>query len=483
MIDSRLLPAFTEDEILASICKESYYDFFCEFWELMSAEKFVPNWHIEYLCDEIQKVVERVIEGKPKLYDLVINVPPGTSKSSIVSRALLPWIWTRFPRCQMISGYHTAKLAMPMALNSRDIIESQKYQDMFPTINIRQDQKVKSLFMNEQKGWRLSCSVGSAVVGFHAHIITVDDPVDPQPEKSSSVLRFEAANDWIHQALSQRCVDKAITPTIMVMQRLHQLDPTGYWMEWKKNRPVKHICLPADITKGQKVVPEKVKSRYVKGYLDPQRLSEKTINAARETLGQFGSAAQLDQSPIASGGNMFDVSKLHVMDHPPQMVYTVRYWDNAATDGDGDFTAGVKMGIDHEGRIWILDVVHGQFGSAERENIKRATAKADGKDVLIGQELEGGSSGKDSARETLKRLIGFKVRILKPMVDKVTRADTFSFQVNNLDGNVYLVRANWNAKFIDELRYFPHGAHDDQVDGCSGAFTLLIRRKRKSKAH
>lgn len=476
---------FSEDEVLASICRDSYFDFFVEFWEHMSGEELQLNWHIEFLCEEIQKVCERVFEGKAKLYDLIINVPPGTSKSSIVSRALLPWIWTKFPKCQMISGYYTSKLAMPMALNSRDMIESEKYQRMFGPLRLRTDEKSKSRYMNQHGGWRISTSVGASIIGQHAHIITVDDPIEPLPEKASSTLMFEKANDWIHQTLSMRCVDKEVTPTIMVMQRLHQLDPTGYWLEYKKKRTVKHICLPAELA--DNVSPPRVRSRYVKGggLLDPIRLSKNNIEKQKETLGNFGSAAQLAQSPIAAGGNMFDVSKLlqNTKKFHPPMVRTVRYWDNAATDGSGDYSVGLKMGIDADGRIWILDVIRGQFGSAERENMKLAAAISDGEETRIGQELEGGSSGKDSVRETIKRLHGFKVQVFKPMVDKVTRADTFSYQVNNLDGNVYLVKANWNAAYIDELRYFPHGAHDDQVDASSGAYTMLIRRPRKVVGH
>ena len=204
----------------------------------------------------------------------------------------------------------------------------------------------------------------------------------------------------------------------------------------------------------------------------------------RDALGNFGGAAQLDQTPIAAGGNMFEVENLltpeNLVDTLPKMVKVVRFWDNAATDGWGDDTAGPKLGIDEKGKFWIMDLQCGQWGSAKREEIKYTTAKADGKSVEIGQEIEPGSSGKDSYRATSRMLAGWKVRGYRAVGSKMVRADTFSRQVN--DGNVGMLRASWNAKLVTQLQYFPHGAHDDIVDGLSGAFTMIFRKKRKSRS-
>lgn len=469
----------------ASVFRDDYFEAFKLTWPLVTQQPLQLNWHIEFLCEEIQKVVERMIAGKPKLYDLIINVPPGTSKSSIVSVALQPWLWSRMPHAQIISASHSKNLADDLSSKSRDIVMSDEYQSWFPDIKLRSDTNVKSNFKNTQGGWRRATSVGAKIVGQHAHIILVDDPLNPMPEKTSSMLKFEAANDYIHQTLSTRVIEKSISPTIMVMQRLHQIDPTGYWLEWKKDRRVKHICLPAEIDKGT-VSPPRCKNFYVKGLLDPHRLGKNDIKVLRDSLGNFGSAAQLDQTPIAAGGNMFEVENLltkenwvRAKDLPP-MIKVVRFWDNAATDGSGDETAGPKLGIDANEKLWILDLKVGQWGSAKREAIKLQTAEEDGRFVEIGQEIEGGSSGKDSYRATSRMLAGYKIRGYRAVGSKEIRADTFSRQVN--DGNVGMVKAAWNAKLVTQLQYFPAGAHDDIVDGLSGAFTMIFRRRRKARA-
>ena len=93
-----------------------------------------------------------------------------------------------------------------------------------------------------------------------------------------------------------------------------------------------------------------------------------------------------------------------------------------------------------------------RFDSYDREKLIRSTAHDDG-DVLIGLEQEGGSGGKESTESTVRRLLGFNIRIDVPRGDKETRADPFSVQVNA--GNVYLVPGEWNADYVDEMKYFP----------------------------
>jgi predicted phage terminase large subunit-like protein len=145
------------------------------------------------------------------------------------------------------------------------------------------------------------------------------------------------------------------------------------------------------------------------------------------------------------------------------------------TDGGGDYTVGVKMGLHKDGSYWILDVVRGQWASDERERMIHSVAVNDGKLVRIGLEQEPGSSGIDSVKETIRRLSGFLVNAEKATGDKVTRADTFSVQVNI--GNVKMVRGGWVSEYKYEVQHFPNGKHDDQVDATSGAFTMLINKK------
>lgn len=153
----------------------------------------------------------------------------------------------------------------------------------------------------------------------------------------------------------------------------------------------------------------------------------------------------------------------------------VRYWDSAASAGAGDYTVGVLMGM-LNGRYVILDVQRGQWETFERERIKAATAERDRArwgGVTIWLEQEPGSSGLDSVRATIRALAGHVVYAEPATGKKTTRAEPLAAQAGA--GNVALLKAAWNAAFIDELCAFPYGAHDDQVDAASGAFNKLAR--------
>ncbi len=112
-----------EYDLVASICRESFFDFVKEFWEEVIADTPVWNWHIPYLCGRLQRVAERVFEGKKREKNLVINIPPGTTKSTICSVMYPAWIWTRMPHARIIgASYSLLPVASDLSRKNRDII-------------------------------------------------------------------------------------------------------------------------------------------------------------------------------------------------------------------------------------------------------------------------------------------------------------------------------------------------------------------------
>ncbi len=480
---------FSETDLVASICRESYFDFVREFWSVIVTEKPIWNWHIKYLCNELQKVMELVFLSQPKEYDLAINIPPGETKSTICSIMLVPWCWTRMPTLQYIGGSHQKELSVDFGRKSRDIVWSDKYQACFPEIKLRKDQSGKTYHQNTKGGWRYATSTGGGVIGFHGHVIGVDDPIDPR--KAVSEVELKSANNWMKDTLSQRKVDQAKTPTILIMQRLHQDDPTADMvsrakatqklaiLDGEKDAPlqIKHICLPAE--KSKDIKPKFLRKYYKDGLMDVQRLGRKVLRE-KKTGGEYFYAGQMMQNPIPAGGGMFKTERI-MIDVPEKdgMIQIVRFWDKAGTAGGGAFSAGVKMGVDRKKRYWILDVARGQWSSEVREANIKQTAEIDGRDVIIGIEQEPGSGGKQSAELTVKNLAGWVVKVDKPGgsgSSKELRAYSFSVQVNI--GNVSMVRGEWNAPLISELKFWPFSKYKDQGDGCSGAFNELTSGKR-----
>lgn len=266
----------SEDELAASVCRDSYLEFLKEFWSEVSQEEPHWNWHIEYLCGEIQEALERVFRGEPRLYDLVINQPPGTTKSTVVTVMVLPWAWTRMPSFKMIGASYSGLLAADdHSLKARDVVKSEKYKRYFPEVEVRDDMDTRGNFHNTAGGWRYATGMTGAATGKHAHYIAVDDPLDPN--QAASEAELARVNRWVTTVLSNRKVDKEVTLTALVMQRLHEGDPTGVMLRKKR---VKHIKLPAEVQDNPR--PPELSQYYVDGLLDPKRLSRASIEDAKE---------------------------------------------------------------------------------------------------------------------------------------------------------------------------------------------------------
>lgn len=476
--------------VIRELNNRSFYHFMQYFWSEISTDELILNWHMKYICDEVQYIAERVGNNLPKEYDLLINVPPGTSKTSIVMKMFPVWCWTKWYWQRFITSSYSADLSLESGEASRDLIRSDKFKVVYPELDIKDDKDVKSnyrvvkkLYVNKghapqikNGGNRFSTSVGGTVTGFHGHILIVDDPLNPSA--SVSAKQLTKTNYWIDQVLSTRKIDKQVTPIIMIMQRLHQNDPSGHWLA-KKKKNLKHICLPGELDNyGSELQPKELAQFYINNLLDPNRLGKEVLKELEQDLGQYGYAGQIGQKPTPPGGGMFKVDHFSIINQLPlehEIESIVRYWDKAGTKDGGAYTCGVKMMKLKSKKYIIIDVKRGQWATDERERIIRQTAEADGSIVSIYMEQEPGSGGKESAESTIRNLAGFNAYKELPRGDKVYRADPFSVQVNN--GNVMLLHGDWNYQYVEEHRHFPLSTYKDQVDASSGAFSRLTANK------
>jgi len=471
-------PEVSEAEVVASLCRGSFWEFVQEFWHETIDEPMVSNWHMPYLCDEIQYLAEHVFERKPKPYDLVVNVPPGSTKSTIVSVMAPIWFWTRKAWIQTICGSYDFSLAMDLSQKSRSIVQSTHFLSCWPKLRLRKDKNTKTVFQNVLGGWRYACSTGGSVTGWHGHVIIVDDPLDPNG--SNSEAEVKAANEWISQTLSKRKVSLERTPTILIMQRLADSDPTAEMLEWqKKGLKIKHIRIPAELGPGiPEPKPPELKTHYVDGLFDPVRFGRAAL-AEQKLVGELIYAGQFLQNPVPPSGGMFKVAKIEVRHVAPESrMVLVRYWDKAATPGGGAYTVGVLMGKGSDGKYYVLDVKRVQYDAGEREKLIKQTAELDGRSVTIIVEQEPGSGGLESAQATVRNLAGFKVGAHRPTGDKIYRADPYAAQVNA--GNVVVNNAEWTAEYLKELMNFGKLAkYKDQVDASSGAFAWLSKNRKQ----
>lgn len=458
-------------------CRRSFFFFVREFWEVIIKETPIYNWHIEYLCQELEQLAQHIVGRQKKPYDVIINIPPGTTKSTITTIMYPAWLWTLDPTIRIITNSYAINLSIEHATKSRDIIMSDKFRELFPEVQIRRDKSMKVSYENTLTGARYTTSTGGTITGKHAHIIINDDPLNPG--QSTSALQIASANEHT-KTLSTRKVDKENTPTLTIMQRLHENDVTGYLLA-KKGEHIHHINLPAELS--EHVKPAHLKDRYIDGLLDPVRLSRSILEEARTDLGTRAYAGQYEQMPYEDGGNIVkgewfrsisygDFEK--IMGNSPIVFFIdTAYTANTENDpsgiiatcriGNDLFISGArKVNYKFPDLIRFIPTWVQQHGYTSRSTI-RIEPKANGLSVI------------DQLREVTQLNV---TKTPSPTDDKETRLNAASPMVES--GRVVLVTGAWNEEFKTEISGFPQRSHDEYVDLLCYAIDYHLKPRRQT---
>ncbi len=459
--------------VVADKCRKDFFFFLQTFWDVIIKEDPIFNWHIPYLCKELEKLSECIVKREPKPYDLIINIPPGTTKSTIVTVMFPVWLWTQDPTLRIITNSYSGLLSIDHATKSKDIILSDKFKMLFPNIVIRPDKSGKQNYQNTETGFRYATSTGATITGFHAHVIINDDPQNPK--QAESELMRETANEHT-KTLSSRKVDKANTPVITIMQRLHEEDVTGYLLK-KKSEHIKHICLPAEDC--DNVQPADLRKYYVDGLLDVRRLNRDVLDEAKTDLGSRGYAGQYQQRPYVEEGNIIhrdwfktinkqEFVALHWKE-PIVFFLDTAYDEKGKSDND-------PSGIIATCRIKnTLYIVHAQKVYKDFPQLVEFLPQylyAHGYNSSGSLRVEPKASGK-SVVQYLKNYTDLNVvETPSPKDSKSARLYAASPSVEG--GRVVLVEGDWNEEFIDELCGFPSKPHDEYVDVLGYAVTYHL---------
>jgi predicted phage terminase large subunit-like protein len=406
--------------------------------------------HLLYIRAQLDRVTRGDIDR------LMLFVPPRHGKSELATVRYPVWRMECDPTLTVIVGAYNKLLADSFSRKARRIAHERFALD--------DERKAADEWQTEQGGVFRAAGVGTGVTGKGARLIVIDDPVKSREEANSPAYRERVWN-WYRDDLYTRLEPGGAI--ILIMTRWHEDDLAGRILASEDGPNWTVVSLPALAEDDDPL------GRAPGAALWPARFDEVDLERIRTVLGTQSFTALYQQRPTALEGGLFKRGWFDIVQAVPAQVRRVRYWDKAGTDSDGDYTAGALIAMDGDGLYYVADVVRGQWSALERERIIRQTAELDGRDVPIWVEQEPGSGGKESAQATIRALAGWTVRAERVTGDKLSRAQPFAAQCEAR--NVKLVRAPWNAAFLDELTMFPNGRHDDQVDASSGAFAKLAR--------
>jgi predicted phage terminase large subunit-like protein len=441
------------EAIEAELSRRSLKRFVYETWHLVEPDQeLLWNWHLDEICD----VLEAVTRGEIKR--VILNVPPGTMKSLIVSVFWPAWEWATNPGLRYLCASYSSGLSIRDNMRLRTIVRSSWYRKHFD-LALSSDQNAKERFTTQQGGWRIATSVGGVGTGEHPDRIVIDDPVSAAQARSE--VERKSANDWLDSTMSTRGVARDVA-IVVVMQRLHEDDPTAH-LQAKGSWRV--IVFPMRYDPARK---DPLDRREEAGeLLWPELFPESKVRQLEIDLGPYDAAGQLQQLPAPQGGGLFKREWFKLVDALPAIAIRVRGWDTAGTEADGDYTVGVKISYDGR-KFYVEDVQRDRLAPAGVDALMRAVAATDGKHVAVREEKEPGSAGVSVIEAHTRMLIGWDYKGVPTTGDKMTRAKPFRAQCEA--GNVVLLRAAWNDAYLGELCIFPNGKHDDQVDASSCAF-------------
>lgn len=463
------IPSF--ENIEREICECEYYEFFLRAWPIL--EPTTPlqnNWHIKYLCDVLQSEVERIARKEKKTQDIIINIPPRSLKSSITTICLNAWAWARFPAMRFIGVSYGADISIELGLKTRRLLESDWYQKNWgKRVRFSPDQNTKGIFENSAGGIRKNIGVGGALTGSGADILLIDDPQNP--EEAHSEADRTMCIRWFKETAYSRLNDQSTGLRVVIMQRLHQEDLTG-WILANQPGAWRHICLPA--CADYVIQPAELAENYKEGLFFPTRFTPEVLAQAKETLGSYGFAGQMGQAPAPKGGGIFKLSWLKYYSVEPAGLGRIFWsWDCAVKSGeDNDYSVGLKC-AEFAGGVCVLDLVRGKW---EYPDLKRMIQLHGEKQEVQGILIEDKSSGQQVIQD-LKQNTRLNVLAFESDRDKVMRAQLASPTVEA--GRVWLPEKSvWLADFLTELSLFPKVKHDDQVDALT---QIILHLKNYSK--
>ena len=464
--------------------KLSYFVRFA--WKLIEPETpLIWNWHLDAVCDHVQAFLEKRLDK----HNLIINVPPGSMKSTIISVMSPAWMWLHNPSWRGLFFSGNESIGLRDSMKCRDIIESDWYQQTFkPTWRFEKDQNAKGHYRNNASGFRKAQSAGSRVTGDRADDIFCDDPLDAA-EAFSKPAR-DSIITWWTQAASNRLNDLRTGGRCIIMQRLHDEDLAGYVLKHEPQDWDKLIIRQEYEPNVDKTSLGWADPRTVEGSLFfPERFPSEVIAIEKRRLGSYGYAGQHQQRPSASEGGLFkraDWNYYKPLD-PKDLGITqiIQGWDTAFKTGqENDYSACITLGVS-QNRYYILDLWKQKVEYPElKRTVVSLYEKWKPQTVLIEDKASGQSLIQELRRDTRIAIHAYKVD-----KDKVARANAVTpMHEAKL---CYLPETGaWVADFVESLSAFPTAPHDDDVDafvmtldyasrGGSGLFQFMQKEAEK----
>ena len=429
--------------IIKTKCEDSLLFFTRYIFKENTGIKFeVAEFH-----KELANILQQVHDGKIKR--LIINIPPRYGKTELAVKMYISWCLAKNPRSKFIHLSYSDALALDNSSMTREYIMSDAFQKIW-NLQLKKDSQSQKKWYTTQGGGVYATASGGAITGFGAGnggAIIIDDPL--KPDDALSDVRRSFINNRYNTTIRSRVNDRDV-PIIVIMQRLHEDDLSGYLLDGNSGEQWHHLKLTA-INKNN--VP-----------LWPSKHSFKELESIRQADRYTFSGQYMQEPAPAEGGewrkdwfNIINKSEL------PNDIEWEMFIDGAYTKDTKNDPTGIQISGKSNDNLYILKSIDKYLEMPELKNFIISFVKSCG--VYINQILvEPKASGK-SLVQLLRRETHYNVSELKTdfvRFSKIERARASSPFI--VGGRVYLTKDNWNDAYLQQVGTFPNAKHDEHID-------------------
>ena len=267
-----------------------------EAWRVLHPGRpLIWSWHYDLLCEYLLLVKRRALRR------VIFNLPPRSAKSTLITIIYPVWTWLSEPEHDFLMVSYSLTLSTEHSIRRRNLLLSRWAQSLWTKkLQLTGGRNQAEQFVNNRGGQMIATSTGASVMGRGADTAILDDPVSA--DQALSAAERTRANNWIDTTLRSRLNDPAKGAIILVMQRLHQFDPTGFLLEQEPSVWT-HVCIPLEAEKDESwafPISGRVVQRKRGEILMPERFSPAVVEELRSRRMVF--AGQYQQRPAPFEG-------------------------------------------------------------------------------------------------------------------------------------------------------------------------------------
>jgi phage terminase large subunit-like protein len=433
-----------------------------------------PKYQLEWFHAEIAQKLEQgyydVQNGKD--VRIMIFVPPRHGKSDMATQKFPSWALGKDPTIPVMVASYSADLATKFGQDTRDIMNTSKYQTMFDT-RLRADAKAKGNWLTEEKGGYVAGGVGGTQTGRGFKIGIIDDPFKNREEADSPVVQ-ESRYRWYQSTFSTR--EEGNSMIVFILTRWHEADLAGRVL--KDMQEAKESGEPHDewdILEYKAIAVKDEKHRKEGEALWPEKFPLSKLQKKKKTMGSYEFSALYQQTPIDEENRKFKTDWFKyrqigdILEKDTYNILTIDPRGKNDIKSGNDFIGLTLNLVDSEGK-WNLSssrrklsgtqLIDLMFSWWSKYNLKKIGIEdnqfTQGLMVSIEQEIE-------------KRGVYLQIELLKHGgKQKELRVESLVPRYEY--GGIFHMKKgeeNLCADLEEELLMFPKAINDDASDSCA----------------